>query len=730
MSLNVLALAAGLLLGQTETATDTPPFTEAQLDYLEKLRDQIREETAGSGGASSAAPAAQETGPSRLELKAEVYMKWLYRNDATQGCVSYGNPHPSGDNYSGNNGACPEFALTLIGRPMAKIEGGFRLQSRYGMDFADWFENGDKKAQVDASGESLGQNHSAPIQLRGIYVRIAEPLPFIDWFLAGSSDLSYWDAFTVGKVRFIDRFNAKGLFLKSHIPGALDVLIARIALPKLFGSANYGSLEEPLVTNPFWARDAVYALQLATPRGLIDGVSITANGDVILDEEADAADPDAPGSTNAIDKPDAVVSTAGRFVGVNASLGLNLTRWDALRINGTLAFSYNSPNSKYVTNLARGGLGFTNIVNDTVTDVAGVVRIELPELLGEGRSLKAEYFNIGADFNSVMGARREDDVLLTDGFLDGGELPTLNLANELIDFNDAFYESIIGWHGGTVVLAQQGDLLDASADHGDDLQHQRPRPGHGHLPGLRRVHRLPRYAALLLRQHQRSRRRSAGGVSQGSRSLLDDLRALGDREAELVDRRQDRRHRQADPRQRRAQRSDHGGRLQRQDLRGAGGHQRAALRATDRDLGSQLRPMVRGRSERDLRRREPSLLWVPDAARTPLCVVSVLARAAHRALPLRGRAQGRHGLRSHAELSGRLGVSVRRLARRAVLSLPVQVLPAPGDQRAGVVVGGVKARAKIGQIGRDQAAHHPPPAPHMIEGLQHFPPGERTIDRL
>lgn len=464
MSVTLLALAAGLLLGQTQTSTDAPPFTEAQLDYLEKLRDQIREETAGSGAASSAAPAAEETGPSRLELKAEVYMKWLYRNDATQGCVSYGNPHPTGDNYSGNNGACPEFALTLIGRPMAKIEGGFRLQSRYGMDFADWFENGDKKAQVDASGESLGQNHSAPIQLRGIYVRIAEPLPFIDWFLAGSSDLSYWDAFTVGKVRFIDRFNAKGLFLKSHVPGALDVLIARIALPKLFGSANYGSLEEPLVTNPFWARDAVYALQLATPRGLIDGVSVTANGDVILDEEADAADPDAPGSTNAVDKPDAVVSTAGRFVGVNASLGLNLTRWDALWIKGTFAFSYNSPNTKYVTNLARGGLGFTNIVNDTVADVAGVLRVELPDLLGEGRSLKAEYFNIGADFNSVMGSRREDDVLLTDGFLDGGELPTLNLANELIDFNDAFYESIIGWHGGTVVLSQEGDLLNASAE--------------------------------------------------------------------------------------------------------------------------------------------------------------------------------------------------------------------------------------------------------------------------
>lgn len=455
-----LALASQTEVDAAETSTtsDELPFTDAQLDYLERMRDQLREEL--SGGAP--APAAGATAPasaSMLELKAEAYIKWLYRNNTSQGCVTYGNPHPTGDNYSGDNGACPELALTLTARPTPRIEGGFRLQSRYGMDFADWFENGDERDLPDASAESYGLNHAAAIQLRGIYVRVAEPLPFVDWFLAGSSDLGFWDPWTVGRVRFIDRFNAKGLFLKTSA-GPIDLLIARIAMAKLFGTANYNSIEEALITNPFWTRDAVYALSLSTRPSTIDGVMVTLNAAMSVDEEADLRDPDAPGSTNTVDARDQVTAVDARFIGQNASLFVDVTRWDWMRARALLAVSHNSPNLRYVTNLALGGLGFSNVVYSDATDVAGTLRIELPELLAKGMALRFEYFNIGADFNSIAGSRREEDVLLTDGFHDGGQLPTLNLANELIDFNDRFYESIIGWHGATLVLDHASDLVD------------------------------------------------------------------------------------------------------------------------------------------------------------------------------------------------------------------------------------------------------------------------------
>lgn len=440
-----------LLAAQTGTST-AAPFTEAQLEYLDKLTDQVAARLRGPTDPNAV-----------LELKAEAYIKWLYRNNASQGCVTYGNPHPLGDNYSGDNGACPEFSLTIVGRPIPQIEGGFRLQTRYGQQFADYFENGDRRPTEDASSESLGQNHSAHLQLRGIYLRIARPLPAIDWVLAGSSDLNQFDAWTVGKVRFIERFNAKGLFLQTSLGDFAKVLLSRIALSKLYGTANYNSIEDPLLTNPFWARDAIYATSIRT-KTIADTVRFTLNAGVVLDEEADVRDPDAAGSTNTIDARDEVTAVAARFFAVNTSLTADLVGFDAVKARAIVAFSHNRPNTDYVSNLALGGLGFSNVVYDTTNDVAGTLRVEMPDLITEGAKLSFEYFNIGADYNAVVGARREDDVLLTDGFLDGGQLPTLNLANELVDFNDKFYESIIGWHGGTALLELETNFVDLGAE--------------------------------------------------------------------------------------------------------------------------------------------------------------------------------------------------------------------------------------------------------------------------
>jgi hypothetical protein len=460
MSLTLLPLALAALVGaQTESSTAALPLGDAPLRLdLERLREQLKRELAAE---------ARPSGPawtSIFELKAEAYIKWLYRNDASQGCVTYGNPHPNGDNYSGNNGACPELGLTLIARPTSKIEGGFRLQSRYGLDFADWFENGDETDTPDASGESLGANHAAMLQLRGLYVRVAEPVPFVDWVLAGSSDLGFWDAWTIGRVRFIDRFNAKGLFLKSSLGTVADLVVARVAMAKLFGAANYNSLEEALVTNPFWSRDAVYGLSLATKPRFIDGITVTLNAGLSLDEEADVRDPDAPGSTNTTDALDSVTAVDSRFTGLNGALTIDVDTWDWMHARVVVAASRNDPNPRLVTNLSQGGLGFSNIVYDDTADLAATLRIELPDLISDGGTLRFEYFNIGADFNAIAGARREDDVLLTDGFLDGGQLPTLNLANELIDFGDAFYETVIGWHGATLVFDQEGTFFDLGAE--------------------------------------------------------------------------------------------------------------------------------------------------------------------------------------------------------------------------------------------------------------------------
>ena len=130
-----------------------------------------------------------------------------------------------------------------------------------------------------------------------------------------------------------------------------------------------------------------------------------------------------------------------------------------------VAGSSNYVNPAYATNQVQFGQGFSPVVFKMdasgravpSNSYAGKVLLELFDPLDIGLSAKLEYFNIGAEYNAIMGARREADVLLTEGiitsgFTRGGQLPTLNIANEFIDWDEPWYEACIGWNGATGVL--------------------------------------------------------------------------------------------------------------------------------------------------------------------------------------------------------------------------------------------------------------------------------------
>lgn len=417
-----------------------------------------------------AKPSGPKIGLSGVKIRSEIFTKWLYQNDQSQGTVSLGNPNVEGDNFSGNNGIGSELALNLSGNVTPEVEAGARIQSRFGQQWADFYENGDlavdengRPTGVDSTGESLGQNHAAYLQLRGIYVRIAPPVKHINNVLVGSSDLSMFNPWTIGKIRFIDRFNAKGVFVQGDLGEDTDWLAARIALPKLFASAGFNTgIDDPLIANPFFARDAAYAGKLrhrVNDRAWIEWI-----GSLLIDEEADVNDPDALGSTNVIDEKDGVVATLPRYFNLNTTVEAQLDPSDKLSLNLIGGFSYSSPwlcaekadsfapgqqCNELVFNSVEGAQGFSPIVMKSVPGYFLKARAELVDPFGAGVDLKAEYFNIGETWTSTFGARREQDVLLTEGFLDG-QLATLNIANEFQDFNEKYYESIIGWHGGTV----------------------------------------------------------------------------------------------------------------------------------------------------------------------------------------------------------------------------------------------------------------------------------------
>jgi len=385
----------------------------------------------------------------KLEWRGDFFTKVLTRNNASGGCVSYGNPAPEGDNFAGDNGICSELGLTVVGHVSERVEAGARIQSRYGAQWANWWENGDLKGTIDGSGESLGMNHASYLQLRGIYLRIAPPIPSVRAIHFGASDLAMFNAWTIGKIRYTERDNARGIFVDGSFGPWLSYTFARVALPKLWASANYNTgIDDPLVENPFWERDAAWAAKFTSEWEWFKVEQITS---YVLDEESDLDDPDAIGSTNTIDVRDGVVVTNPRYQNVNATLELSSDWLDWLIVKGLAGYSYSKTSEDHVFNGVSGAQGFTPVpMGEFIDGYAVVTRASFYDPWDLDLEVHGEYFNIGKHWVSVMGARREQDLLLTDGFLDG-QVATLNIANEFQDFNEAFYEPIIGWHGATML---------------------------------------------------------------------------------------------------------------------------------------------------------------------------------------------------------------------------------------------------------------------------------------
>ena len=402
-----------------------------------------------------------------FEANGKIYMKYMYQNDNTQGCLSMSNPFWV-DNIGGHNGVCSEFELNLKANIGPKVSAGVRLQSRWGMLWQDWWENGDLKRGIsDTSGESLGQNHAEYIKLRSAWIRIGPPIPTVRWITFGSTDYSMWNEWTIGKARYIDRDNGNGVFVEGDfVPDkVLTYVVGAMALPKLWAGPGWNTGlkdSEPLAY--LYGTDWAFAGKLES-RPTPD-LRFKAIGSWIQDWEADRYSPFLTGAPSAARGADHSVALATRFRGINGTLEAFYTPsfTDLFSVSGLFALSSNWVNPLYATNLVRNGQGFSPVVFKmdpagnpiASTGAAGWLLLEFYNVL-PGLSPKFQYFNIGSEYNAVMGSRREADVLITDGiitggFTRGGQLPTLNIANEFQDWDEPWYESCIGWHGVTFIL--------------------------------------------------------------------------------------------------------------------------------------------------------------------------------------------------------------------------------------------------------------------------------------
>ncbi|MES1240249.1 MAG: hypothetical protein ABUT39_01385 [Acidobacteriota bacterium] len=420
-----------------------------------------------------------------LLITGEDYTKWLWGNQRTDGSL-YNFTSIPGEGY-GDNGQGTEINFLLASKPSKYVEVTGRIQSRFSQN--QWtnfggfggrnpaFEDPPGGPCVGGDCGEFDPRSNEYIKQRGLTVRITPGYRFVDSATIGSTDLGMFDAWTIGKVRYIDRDNAKAVLLQGAVAGRkLGYDLIRVSLPRLWAGPSFN-------TGDYTAADGAYGLQLRlNPNQYFDLVGIVER---VTDQEVDVTDRDFD------DGRDVDFRFKNNVYGVK--LGVHPSGMIDLR--GTAYFSEAESNPTFGTPTGFGTSGFSPVVAGKQDDEAYKANIDLNDPFGVGLNFNIEYFDIGAAYTSILAARREVDVLLTEGS-DGAfawpgpdnsafgvfpgnptrigyggwqgpaqQVATLNVDNEFTDFEESMAESVIGWKGITIAPTWTIGDLDLSAEY-------------------------------------------------------------------------------------------------------------------------------------------------------------------------------------------------------------------------------------------------------------------------
>lgn len=439
-----------------------------------------------------AASMAQEA--PKLQIGGTTYTKWLYGNSREQGAM-YNFTTIPGEGY-GENGIGTELELLLNARLSSAVEVRGRLHSRFSQNFWTNFGGFGGKIEYDKDGKPIpcvsgncGEFDSRSnqyLKLRGLAVTLT-PGYLIDSATIGANDFGQFDPYVVGRIRYIDRDNAYGVLVQgSALERKLTWDAAGISLPRLWAGPRYS-------TGAFHVTDASYVFQ--TRYTLDDMFEVGGIFQYAIDNELSTTDvtPD-----NGRDLYPRFRNGVG---GVKAGFHLG----SILDVRGSFYRSYmHAENTNYFGTDDKdprfvpksfGINGYSPVLAGRHEDNTWKVDVTLNDPLEIGLSLNAQAFSIGSDYVSVMAARRESDVLLTEGHdasfafpgpsnagygvfqnnptrigyggwtSEAQQVATINVDNEFTDFDEPMAQSAIGWRGVTLNPVFTSGALDLAGEY-------------------------------------------------------------------------------------------------------------------------------------------------------------------------------------------------------------------------------------------------------------------------
>jgi len=362
----------------------------------------------------------------------DIYMKFL---DGDHRVVSSG----SIDTASGaDQGQFTELELHLTAKISRQVEAGARILSRSSGSY--WSEFGgfaDENTPIKAKN----------MKLRGAYINLTPGYSWMDYARLGSSDWGMFDPFTVGKMRYIDRDNINGVYLRGPLPIRSSTYdIAWISLAQYLGP-NFTTSDDPSATG-LRQNDGTYVAQFKVP---VSGARVTVSLQQTTDHDR---------SPDATPFDQQAVHT--RFKNQVGSIRAEGSPFNGLDLRAGYYYS------KYEVDVAGGVQNWSNLLGDNYQDRAYLLSADWQTPV-QSLGVSMQLFNIGAGYVSAVGARRESDVLLTEGneaawygwgdpkyiggqAADFQQVPVTIRDNDFMDFDENPAESAIGWKGVTLLL--------------------------------------------------------------------------------------------------------------------------------------------------------------------------------------------------------------------------------------------------------------------------------------
>jgi hypothetical protein len=418
-------------------------------------------------------------GEQKFGMSGVTYTKWLWGNQRFDGSM-YNFTTVPGEGY-GDNGQGSEIELLFFGKPNKYIEVKGRIHSRFSQN--EWTNFGGFGVNEGCSGGSTGGDcgESDPrsnqyVKLRGVTVNVTPGYRFLDNAQFGSTDLGMFDPFTIGKIRYIDRDNAGAILFQGRLTDSLKYDVIRISTPRLWAGPSYN-------TGEYAADDSVYGLQMKwSGNEMVDGSLIYERARDIEIDKNDSL-------------PDNGTDVATRFSNDVWGVKVGVHPMPSLDFRGAYYTSEAESDPNYDTPAGFGINGYSTVVAGKPEGDAYILDVDVVDIMSSGLTANFQFFNIDEEYTSIMAARRESDVLITEGFdatfafpgpsnasygVFGGnetrigyggwqgtyqQVATLNVDNEFTDFDEPAAESAIGWKGFTIIPKWSKGPLELAAEY-------------------------------------------------------------------------------------------------------------------------------------------------------------------------------------------------------------------------------------------------------------------------